>query len=311
LQGLISSGVGLRLALANILLAIWVPLWIINTHGTFIANTALLSISALGLLFSVLYIQFKADYRPSFRRRPFEWLCVHVPVRLFLVVLLHVDIWQQLLMALRMDGGEGKHALQSSTWPVFGIITGVSALTSFWIFATTDITWFIASVYLYISILLNRGPSGKRKNDPLDPNKGGKNPLEKIGAERPPEILAALILAIALQTTAFIASIAWSRLMKRREGRIALPITPEEEAAAEEARRRRLARASANASAARGSAGISRLPQDEDEAGEGDALLRGQEAGHGHAAGEEPTPSQVEQGEGNVHVSRKLGGSKH
>lgn len=51
----------------------------------------------------------------------------------------------------------------------------------------------------------------------------------KIGISgRPAELIASGILSIALLTIAIFSSLAWSRLQKRREGRIALPIDGDE-----------------------------------------------------------------------------------
>ncbi len=338
-QALISSGIGLRLAFANLMLAVWVPLWLVDVHGTHIANTVLLGLAALGLLATVLYTYVKAAYRPDFRHRPFEWICVNMPVRMFLVVLLDVDVWQQLLMALNLDAAGGKEALARSSWPVFAIITGVSALSSFWILATTDFVWFASSVYLYVCVLLNtgahtgRGGGGKApqtltlfaefatafKKD-KDKNGGlGKNPIDSISHARPAEVLAALILAIALQTVAFLASVAWTRLVRKREaeGRIALPLTDEEREEASRAaaaRRKRLGTHTQQQAAAAGGASrrfpdSARAPAQYDaEAEENEALLAQQQQ-------QEPTPSQLErgaasnevQGEAGPQVTRKLG----
>ena len=54
---------------------------------------------------------------------------------------------------------------------------------------------------------------------------------------------AAIILSISLQAVALLAGVAWKRIKARREGRIALPLSPEEEAAAYRAEAERSARA--------------------------------------------------------------------
>ncbi|KDN39623.1 hypothetical protein K437DRAFT_275969 [Tilletiaria anomala UBC 951] len=317
-QTLISAGVGLRLAFANLMLAIWVPLWLLNTHATSIASTVLLGLAALGLLSSVLYIQVRRSdpvIRPTIKHRPFEWICVHLPLKLFLVVLFHVDVWQQLFMAVGFDYGEGKRALNKSVWPTFAVVTSTSALASMWIFATTDFAWFAAAVYLYISILFNSGPAPSKSDSipdgVLPPPTGSNNgpdtssppspPPPSKALDRPPEIFAALVLAIALLTTSYVTSIAWTRLGGRREGQIALPSEEQEAAAAATA-----AAGDADGNTARRSKSVAlRSSHTEAEAAQDDEDERRR-----LLVAQESTPAQLEQSDivnEDVNVTRRLG----
>ena len=139
---------------------------------------------------------------------------------MFLVVMVQYDIWQQLFMAL---GWEAPIDHEQGLWPAFGIITGVGVLSALWIFATCDFTWTVSGIYLSVGLL-------SYKYMPIV----GEN-------ARPAALTAAIILSISLQTVALFASVAWSRIKARQEGRIALPMTPEQEAAAIRAETERLA----------------------------------------------------------------------
>jgi len=155
---------------------------------------------------------------------------------MFLVITLQYDLWQQLFMALGWDFGSGGHdALVQGLWPAFGIVTGLGAFSALWIFATADLTWTAAGIYLNLGLLWHKHFSLI----------GGRDD----GEPRPAPLTAAIILSISLQAVALIAGIAWKRIKARQEGRIALPLTPEEEAAAYRAEVERNARAATAASA--------------------------------------------------------------
>ncbi|CAD6905280.1 unnamed protein product [Tilletia controversa] len=209
---LILSGVGIRLALVNFGLALWAIFWVLDQHWSFIAGEAVLAFNAVLLIVTVGILTFK--FGPNFKH-PLDWLFVHVPVKMLLVVILQVDLWQQLGIILGWDlrtdhvhGSNGGKGL----WPAFGLITGVGGvLPSLWIFGTADITYALAGIYLHLAILFRGSDNGH-------PNL----------THRRPEIIAAVILAMVMQAVALFSGIAWSRLQKRQEGQIALPISEEE-----------------------------------------------------------------------------------
>ena len=222
--------VGTRLALANYTMVLWVIFWILDRPLTFILGTVALGVVALVLLFDALVLAVR--YPPS-AKHPLDWLFIHVPVKLFLVITLQYDFWQQLFMALGWDFGTGGHdALVQGLWPAFGIVTGLGALSALWIFATADLTWTIAGVYLNTGLLWHKHFSLI----------GGRDD----GEPRPAPLTAAIILSISLQVVALLAGVAWKRIKARQEGRIALPLTPEEEAAVYRAEVERNARAAAS-----------------------------------------------------------------
>lgn len=268
LQALLTNGMGPYLPLANLCVAIWAPLFIVNTRPAFIAGEAFLGAALLLLLASTLVTGVLRSYRPTWRR-PIEWLLVHLPTRLFLAVLLQVDIWQQgfILFGLAENGS---HDLKRTVWPTFIIVVSTGVVTAFWSFATTDIATGGASIFLQLALLFKR----------------------QLAEHRPTEVFAAHVLSIALIGTGLIAAFAWGYIRGQQhesEGRVALPIQPHEDAA--------VAAAEAEAAAAE-----QRAAERREEA----QRLRGEE--------EEPTPSQLERGEGrsngggeNVAVTRKLG----
>ncbi|KAK0554513.1 hypothetical protein OC846_002085 [Tilletia horrida] len=206
---LIINGVGLRLAIANFGLALWAIFWVIDQHWGFVVGEVILAINAVLLLLTMALLSFK--YHPDYKH-PLDWIFVHVPVKLFLVVLLQIDLWQQLSIIVGWDLRSNKtDSAGPGLWPSFGLITGVGGLLpALWIFATADFTWAVAGIFLHLSILF-RGGNGH-------PNL----------SHRRPEIVAAVVLAIAMQGVALFSGIAWTRLQKRQEGQIALPITEEE-----------------------------------------------------------------------------------
>ncbi|KAK0526843.1 hypothetical protein OC842_005051 [Tilletia horrida] len=211
---LILSGVGVRLALANFGLALWAIFWVLDAHWSFLAGEVILALMAVVLTATIGILNFK--FHPDVKH-PLDWLFVHVPLKLFLVVLLQVDLWQQLAIILRWDlnlgPGSGKtDGAGPGLWQSFGIITGIGGLLpALWIFGTVDFTWAAAGIFLHLAILF-RGGNGH-------PNL----------SHRRPEIIAAVILAIAMQAVALFSGIAWTRLQKRQEGQIALPTTEEDQ----------------------------------------------------------------------------------
>jgi hypothetical protein len=252
----------MSLPIANLMLAIWAPLFIVNKIPAFIAGEVMLGVATVLLTISVMVTGVKQAYGPTWRR-PVEWAMIHLPARMFLAVLLHVDIWQQGLISFGL-APEGP--ISSKTiWPSFIIIVSVGLATAMWTFATTDLAFGAAGIYLQLAILF----SNRVKFD-----------------SRPAEVVAAHILAIVLLSVAVVASLAWRRVTSRTEGRIALPVSPHEEAA--------LAQAELEAQAA-----------------ERRARSRREEASR-LRDGAEATPSQLERGEGGEEAAptRKLGSAQ-
>lgn len=276
-------GVGTRLALANYMMVLWAIFWILDRPLTFILGTAALGVIALLLLFNALVL---AVRHPPSPKHPLDWLFIHVPIKMFLVVTLQYDLWQQLFMALGWDFGAGGHdALVKGLWPAFGIVTGLGAFSALWIFATADLTWTAAGIYLNLGLLWHKHFSLIAGRDDGEP--------------RPAPLTAAIILSISLQAVALVAGIAWKRIKARQEGSIALPLSPEEEAAMYRAEAER----NAQAAAAAGGSGA-RAPAPAPTAGNGKQVNRVTDVADEEVAAESSgatvTPTKV---------TRKLGGS--
>lgn len=181
----------------------------LDRQSSFIAGLVLLSIQGFVLLVTALILAVK--YPPS-SSRPLDWLFIHVPVKMFLVITIQLDIPQQLFMALGWDKEHHRAALKA-IWPSFGIIAGTGALSAIWIFATTDFVWVASGIILYLAILFSHDL--------------------KI-EDRRPEIIAAIVLAMILQAVALLGSIlyTWLSGLNQDEGRIALGRNTHDEAAA-------------------------------------------------------------------------------
>ncbi|CAO1632159.1 unnamed protein product [Parajaminaea phylloscopi] len=275
-KALLANGVSAYLPLANIAIAIWAPLFILDDRPTFIAGEVVIGIATVLLLLSTLITGSFQCYRPTWKR-PVEWLLIHLPVRLFLAVMLQIDFWQQGIIAM----GLANHPddLKRTVWPTFIIVISTGVATALWSFATTDIALGGGSIFLQLSLLFNG----------------------KISERRPTEVFAAHILSIVLIGTALIASIAWGRLVAHGQGSIALGANPHEEAA--------IAQAEAEAEVAEQRARQRRL--------EAERLRGGDSPEPSARADVDATPSQLERGEGgrarkgqdghNVAVTRTLG----
>lgn len=285
-KSLLTNGLSWSLPVSNLCLAIWAPVFLVDQRPAHIAAEVFLGIATVLLLWSTLLTGIKQSYHPTWRR-PVEWALIHLPLRLFLAVLLHADIWQQGIIAF--DLANGRHDLKQTIWPAFIIFVSVGVAAALWIFATTDVAFALAGIYIQLAILFH--------------------PKITLSEHRPPELLAASILNISLQAIALFASLAWDRLSKRREGRIALPIDPDEDEAVNQAEHE------------------ARVAEERARKRRREAEHVRQEAGAGHVDEEaqeeaEVTPSQLERGEGGgggagshhghgheVGVTRKLGGS--
>ncbi|PWN88049.1 hypothetical protein FA10DRAFT_268269 [Acaromyces ingoldii] len=230
----IVNGVGLRLAFSNLLLAAWAVTWVLNKHVSHLIGLVLLSLCGLLLLITVLLLQIR--YPPSLSR-PLDWLFIHVPIKMFLVTIIQLDIPQQTFVALGWDVSEGGKAafenLHKALWPSFAVLCSMGALSAIWIFATMDVTWAAAGIYLHLALLYGDSKRG----------------IGGLGERRPPEITAAIVLAIGLQAVAILGSIVQKSISQTQqqeqedrlleegepaseEGRIALGRDPQEEEAA-------------------------------------------------------------------------------
>ncbi|GAA95353.1 uncharacterized protein L969DRAFT_58006 [Mixia osmundae IAM 14324] len=201
-RALIINGLGIRFVLANFVFALWAVFW---TLRIFLASEICLLVCGV-LLLSIWLTLLR--WNTTISKRPLDYILINMPVVMFLLVLWNVDIWQNGLLAFhwfkyvgsdpnegpgKWEKERGKHA-----WIIFGIVTAVGLINSFIVFIGRDLVWALASIYLYIALLL-------------------KEP-------KPPQVVISLILVSALQLIAFVASALWYRYKaKQDEGRILLP----------------------------------------------------------------------------------------
>lgn len=220
-------------------MAIWAVTWVIDTRVSFIIGLVCLGLITLLLFVTAGIISFAY---PADKRHPLDWIFIHVPIKMFLVSMLQVDLWQQLFLALEWDLSHGPKALEQSLWPSFYLITGIGAFSALWIFTFSDLTWAASGVVLNLALLVHPR-------------------LSSHGKSRAPIITAAIILSIALQGAMLLGSYLQKYIhsqQAQRQGQIAIGHNEEEEASA----RRFEAEQEAEAAEAR-----AQQARDEEEAG--------------------------------------------
>jgi len=194
------NGVGLRFCLANILQGLWSIFWIMR----FFLVAEILLLCAAFVMLTVWMTLLRYPARLS---SPASWLFVHVPVRMFLLFLINLAIWQNGLIALgwfKYNGsdpdqkpGRWEKEHETHAWIAFGVITGLGLIDSFIVFLGKDLAWAGATIFLFISILLH--------------------------SEKPVQVVVPLILVASLQVVALIASYVWAMYEARKSGAIRLP----------------------------------------------------------------------------------------
>ncbi|KAM0787221.1 hypothetical protein ACM66B_006459 [Microbotryomycetes sp. NB124-2] len=200
---LLSRGVGLRLAFANLLMAGWILCFVFEW---FIAAQIVL----LCTFVVVLSIWATLFYYPATIHRPLDLLFTHVPIRMWLVILWQLDIWQGGLLALHYSRNlndskphwEYQHSMHG--WIVFGVIIAVSLLSSVIVFLQRDIVWALAAIYVNVANAIQ--PDGKS-----------------------PQIFVALVLSCCAIGIAYISAIGWSLIKSDQEGAIRLVDGEEEQ----------------------------------------------------------------------------------
>lgn len=218
----------LRRRLAAFLFTLWPIFFALRLFPVCFVLLALSFLLLLSIFITLL------PHPPS-RRRPLDYIFVHAPMRLFLLILWNVDLWQMGAQSLRWykyvgndpdasdrPGRWEKHHDQhawvcglhfpsvrfsltetvSFSQVLFGIILGVGLIDAFVTFVSKDVLWALATIYLFISVLV--GPS----------TDGG------------PRIVVPLILVSVLQVVAIASAFGWHlfrRSKEQREGQIRLP----------------------------------------------------------------------------------------
>jgi len=204
----IIHAVGIRFVLANLCMGLWTLFFSLR----YFLVSEIFLLLALVLLISVWALLLV--YPPSIRKRPMDTFFIHAPMRMFLVILLNVDVWQNGLLAFRWykyigeepfspdrpGKWEGEHSKHS--WIAFGVIMAVGLINAFIVFIGRDVVWAVSSIFLYIALLI-KGP-------------------------KPAQIFIPLVLLAVLQLVSLIASTLYYRYKANRAGEIRLPADEED-----------------------------------------------------------------------------------
>ncbi|KAK4048900.1 hypothetical protein OIV83_004456 [Microbotryomycetes sp. JL201] len=200
---MLTNGVGLRLSFVNLLMAGWILCWCFEW---FIAAEIVLLVTFV----VVLSIWATLFYFPATVHRPLDFLFTHVPIRMWLVILWQLDLWQGGLLALHYSRNlndskphwEQQHSLHG--WIVFGVIVAVSLLSSVIVFLQRDLVWALAAIYVNVANAIQ--PDGKS-----------------------PQIFIALVLSCCAIGISYISAIGWSLIKSDQEGAIRLVDGEEQE----------------------------------------------------------------------------------
>lgn len=178
------SGVGLRLVLANWLMAIWS---IVFSLKFFFPSTIILSLVFL----LVLWINFSLLWYPVTSHRPMDTVAIHAPMRLFLLIIFLSALPQSIFISLdwiySADHPERDYDVR--TWEAFGFIMGTNILGLIYVMIRRDFVWTLGGVWCMIA-LMSRRP----KSVP---------------------VFAACILVAVLYPLIWIVSHAWHRLREK------------------------------------------------------------------------------------------------
>ncbi|KAG9000648.1 hypothetical protein FRB90_011774 [Tulasnella sp. 427] len=200
-------GVGLRLVLANWLMVAWS---IVFTLKSWLPSTIILGV----LTFFVLWINFTLIWYPPSVSRPMDFIAIHVPIRLWLLILLLSSLPQSIFITLDWvfspDHPEVDYDRRS--WEALGFILGTNAVGLLWVLIKRDLIWTIGGVWTMLALMSKR-PKGV-------------------------PVFTATILVAVLYPLVWITSLAWHRLREKdKQAAIALP--PEDPQAREELARAR------------------------------------------------------------------------
>ncbi|KAG0150525.1 hypothetical protein CROQUDRAFT_652113 [Cronartium quercuum f. sp. fusiforme G11] len=161
------NALGLRYVLALFCFTIWPFFW--ASQLMYIATAILMLIFTLLLS---IHFSLRRHFPPSALHRPFSFLFVHLPLRLFTLVLWQVDIFQTLFIALgwyriRPDGNWEPHH-RVHLWIVLGIVLAIGLLNTFVVLIWEDAVWAIGSVWLTAGLIRGGGGKlGKLGEEPL------------------------------------------------------------------------------------------------------------------------------------------------
>ncbi|KAF9045594.1 hypothetical protein BJ165DRAFT_1478385 [Panaeolus papilionaceus] len=197
------KGVGPSLVIANITMALWSIAWVLQW---FLACTILQGLLLLLLIYANINLLI---YHPPSRSRPLDTALIHAPLRFFLVLPLNILFPLCLFITLGFSPPPTSPIDPSHpAWhPTTGLLVllGINLVELVVIVARHDLVWCVAAVWVNVALWAGRAGNGK-----------------------PGEIYITAIVLTALHPLALVTSISYQWFVRRREGRIALPVDGEE-----------------------------------------------------------------------------------
>ncbi|EJU01326.1 hypothetical protein DACRYDRAFT_67205 [Dacryopinax primogenitus] len=192
----IVHGVGLRLVLANWLIAFWSIAFALEF---FVTSVILLSLTLL--LFLSIFLTLLLH--PPHTSRPLDYVFIHVPMRMLVMGTLVQGLPLGVFLAagwvdnLHAPEGGGNVEWGKYAWPAFGFIIGLNSLALIEVALLKDLPTALSGTWLVLSVGLAR--------------------------PKPTPVFIAVILFAVLYPLVWIAAFAWGRLRRADAGRIVLP----------------------------------------------------------------------------------------
>ncbi|KAL7415651.1 hypothetical protein BDY24DRAFT_266155 [Mrakia frigida] len=182
-------GIGIRFSIANWLMAGWAVFFTMQFSWSFLVAEVLLLLNVLNLASIYLTLHWHAH-----SHKPLDWIFIHVPMRLMLVVIWSVDIIDNGFIVLgweaRDEARYAKYALQACA--SIAVVNVVGLLI---VFFKRDLVWAISATYLLVALLLKR--------------------------PKPTTVVATIIIFLALYPLVYLSALALHRI-RTRDGRIRL-----------------------------------------------------------------------------------------
>ncbi|KAG8950112.1 hypothetical protein FRC04_007966 [Tulasnella sp. 424] len=189
-------GVGLRLVIANWIMVAWS---IVFTLKLWLPSTILLGVLTL----FILWINFTLIWHPPTASRPADFIAIHLPIRLWLIILLLSSLPQSIFITLDwvFSPDHPEVDYDNRSWQALAFILGTNALGLIWVLMKRDLVWTVGGVWVMVALMSKR-PKGV-------------------------PVFTATILVAVLYPLVWITSLAWHRLREKGELRVLWkPIPP-------------------------------------------------------------------------------------
>ncbi|KAG8906784.1 hypothetical protein FRB99_006161 [Tulasnella sp. 403] len=189
----LAYGVGLRLVFANWLMVAWSILF---TLKFWLPATIILSF----LFVLLLWVNLSLIWYPTSSARPLDFISIHAPMRLFLLIVFLSSLPQSIFISLDWiySADHPERDYDKRTWEAVGFVLGTNFLGLIWVVVMRDWIWAAGGVWTMVALM-------------------SKRPKAAV-------LFGMTILVAVLYPLSFIVAMAWHRLrQKDREGVIALP----------------------------------------------------------------------------------------